>query len=140
MAADIEKLIGKLRDTHSLSLDEYALLISDRTPEAAKMLSAEAVKIRKQIYGNDVYVRGLIEISSYCKNDCLYCGIRRSNRGAERYRLTADEILECCDEGYELGFRTFVLQGGEDGYYTDELLCDLIRKIKSVLIAIICKV
>ena len=131
MAADLEKLIRKLSSTHSLSFEEYASLISDRTPEAAEMLSAEAVRIRRQIYGNDVYVRGLIEISSYCKNDCLYCGIRRSNADAERYRLTADEILECCNEGYGLGFRTFVLQGGEDRYYTDDLLCDLIRKIKA---------
>ncbi len=131
MAADLEKLIRKLSSTHSLSFEEYASLISDRTPEAAEMLSAEAVRIRRQIYGNDVYVRGLIEISSYCKNDCLYCGIRRSNTDAERYRLTVDEILECCNEGYGLGFRTFVLQGGEDRYYTDELLCNLIRKIKA---------
>ena len=76
-------------------------------------------------------MRGLIEISSFCKNDCLYCGIRRSNREAQRYRLTAEEILACCDEGYELGFRTFVLQGGEDGYFTDDILCGLIADIKT---------
>jgi biotin synthase len=75
-------------------------------------------------------VRGLVEISNYCKNDCLYCGIRRSNRHASRYRLTKEQIFSCCEEGYRLGFRTFVLQGGEDGYYSDEMLVDIIRAIK----------
>lgn len=126
----MNKLTEKLFSTHSLSLDEYEELINCRTPELAGKLAEKAVALRKRIYGSDVYVRGLIEISSYCKNDCLYCGIRRSNREAERYRLTPEEILACCDEGYGLGFRTFVLQGGEDGYFTDELLCGLIRDIK----------
>ncbi|MBO6232217.1 MAG: [FeFe] hydrogenase H-cluster radical SAM maturase HydE [Ruminiclostridium sp.] len=126
----MNRLTEKLFSTHSLSLDEYEELINCRTPELAGKLAEEAVALRKRIYGSDVYVRGLIEISSYCKNDCLYCGIRRSNREAERYRLTPEEILACCDEGYGLGFRTFVLQGGEDGYFTDELLCGLIRDIK----------
>jgi biotin synthase len=89
------------------------------------------VQARKKIYGTDVYVRGLIEFSNYCKNDCLYCGIRRSNRSCDRYRLSEEEILTCCDEGYELGFRTFVLQSGEDTWYTDEKLCALIRAIKA---------
>lgn len=88
--------------------------------------------MRQQVYGNQIYVRGLIEFTNYCKNDCYYCGIRRSNRNAQRYRLTEEDILACCKEGYELGFRTFVLQGGEDGYYTDEKLTALIRKIKEV--------
>lgn len=131
MAQEIGMLAEKLCRTHSLSLDEYEALIDGRTPEAAEMLASEAVAVRRSIYGNDVYVRGLIEISNYCKNDCLYCGIRRSNRDAERYRLTPEEILACCDEGYGLGFRTFVLQGGEDSYYTDELLCSLIGSIKA---------
>ena len=86
--------------------------------------------MRQQVYGNEIYVRGLIEFTNYCKNDCYYCGIRRSNRNAQRYRLTEEDILVCCREGYELGFRTFVLQGGEDGYYTDEKLVRLIRRIK----------
>ena len=83
-----------------------------------------------EIYGNKVYIRGLIEFTNYCKNDCLYCGIRRSNKAADRYRLSEKDILECCHTGYELGFRTFVLQGGEDPYYTDEIICSLIGQIK----------
>lgn len=90
----------------------------------------QADQVRQQVYGNEIYVRGLIEFTNYCKNDCYYCGIRRSNRKAQRYRLTEEDILVCCREGYELGFRTFVLQGGEDGYYTDEKLVRLIRRIK----------
>lgn len=90
-----------------------------------------AVKFRREIYGNKVYVRGLIEITNICRNDCYYCGIRRSNKNCDRYRLSADEILACCDEGYELGIRTFVLQGGEDPYFDDEILGGIVREIKS---------
>ncbi len=124
-------LIDKLEREHSLSLAEYQALIDNRTPELAEELAKRAVKARQAVYGNAVYIRGLIEISNYCKNDCLYCGIRRSNPNCSRYRLTEQDILACCEEGYALGFRTFVLQGGEDGYYTDQRLCDLIRQIKS---------
>lgn len=99
-------------------------------PSAAERLAAEAVKIRKQYYGTKVYTRGLIEFTNYCKNDCYYCGIRHGNRNAQRYRLTKEEILECCASGYELGFRTFVLQGGEDPYYTDDRMADIVRSIK----------
>ncbi len=123
-------LIDKLAETHSLSEEEYSALIESRTPEAAGYAAGRAVAVRKSIYGNAVFVRGLIEISNICKNDCLYCGIRRSNSQAQRYRLTPDNILSCCDEGYRLGFRTFVLQGGEDGFFTDEVLERLISDIK----------
>ena len=123
-------LIGKLHSTHSLSLEEYEALIAHRTPQTAQLLAELAQKTRQEIFGNSVYIRGLVEISNICKNDCLYCGIRRSNRACQRYRLTPEEILDCCREGYELGFRTFVLQGGEDGAYTDEVLCDLLHRIK----------
>lgn len=95
------------------------------------MLAERAVAVRKQIYGNAVFTRGLIEISNICKNDCLYCGIRRSNNHCQRYRLTFEDIIGCCREGYELGFRTFVLQGGEDGFYNDGVLCNLISAIKT---------
>ena len=127
---DIDNLIKNLSETHSLSLSEYEYLIENRTEKAAKILREKAVKIRREIYGNTVFVRGLIEISNICKNDCLYCGIRKSNAHCDRYRLTPKEILECAREGYSLGFRTFVLQGGEDAYFTDEVLCDIIRSIK----------
>ena len=125
-------LIEKLVKEQRLSLTEYEYLIQYRTPEAAKLLAKHAVKVRQKFYGNTIFVRGLIEISNFCKNDCLYCGIRRSNSNCERYRLTPEEILECCEEGYTLGFRTFVLQGGEDGYYTDDLLCRLLQTIKTI--------
>lgn len=127
---NLVSLVEKLQKSRSLSLDEYEMLIKGRTPELADILAQKAVAERKSIYGDEVYVRGLIEISSYCKNDCLYCGIRKSNLKAERYRLTEEEILACCEEGYLLGYRTFVLQGGEDGWYTDEKLCALIQEIK----------
>lgn len=126
----MNELIHKLAREHSLTLEEYECLIDHRTPEAAALLAEYAVKARKEIYDNSVFIRGLIEVSNICKNDCLYCGIRRGNRNCQRYRLSPEEILECCEEGYELGFRTFVLQGGEDAYYGDERLCDLLRSIK----------
>lgn len=130
MTDRVAALIQKLATTHSLTLSEYTELIQNRTKEAAAELAKRAVKVRQEIYGNTVFVRGLIEISNICKNDCLYCGIRRSNPHADRYRLTPEEILTCADEGYSLGFRTFVLQGGEDPFFTDKVLCSLIGNIK----------
>lgn len=123
-------LIEKLATTHSLSVDEYEYLIKNRNDESQELLKKYAVETRQQVYKNHVFVRGLIEISNICKNDCYYCGIRKSNKNCDRYRLTKDDILMCCDEGYSLGFRTFVLQGGEDGTFTDEWLCDLVSSIK----------
>ena len=128
----MKSLIEKLAASHSLSVEEYESLIKNRNDEAAKLLRKYAVKIRKEIYKNHVYVRGLIEISNICKNDCLYCGIRRSNKNCERYRLNLEEIISCSNEGYELGFRTFVLQGGEDVFFTDEILGDIVKEIKSL--------
>ncbi|MBQ7155231.1 MAG: [Synergistaceae bacterium] len=127
----IEGLIRKLAESHSLTLSEYESLIVNRDEGSAKLLRSFAVKTRREIYGNDVYVRGLIEISNICRNDCLYCGIRRSNTNCERYRLTPEEIFSCADEGYELGFRTFVLQGGEDSFFSDEVLGGVVREIKA---------
>lgn len=124
------ELIEKLESQHSLGLDEYAYIIENRNSEAADLLREKAVKARKKIYGNKVFIRGLIEISNICKNDCLYCGIRRSNKACERYRLNKNQILECCEEGYFLGFRTFVLQGGEDPFFDEEMLCDIVSEIK----------
>lgn len=124
-------LIDQLCKTHSLSLIEYEQLIAERNTETALLLAERAVEIRREIYQNDVYIRGLIEIGNICRNDCYYCGIRASNNKCERYRLTPAEILSCCEEGYLLGFRTFVLQGGENAYFSDHLLCDLLREIKA---------
>ena len=127
----MKEIIRKLAETHSLSLEEYESLITERNDESSRLLRELAVKARREIYGNTVYIRGLIEVSNICRNDCLYCGIRRSNLNCERYRLTPDEILECADEGYGLGFRTFVLQGGEDAYFGDEVLGGIVREIKT---------
>ena len=113
----------------SLSNKELAEIISTDKYDEELIRSADA--IRREHYGTDVYIRGLIEFTNICKNDCLYCGIRCGNGNAERYRLSREDILSCCENGYELGFRTFVLQGGEDPYYTDEIICPLVSEIKS---------
>ena len=123
-------LAQKLCCNRSLELNEYERLVAGCTPELASFLAEQAVAVRRQVYGNAVFTRGLIEASSYCKNDCLYCGIRRSNSQSHRYRLSVEEILQCADEGYELGFRTFVLQGGEDPAFTDEVLCKVVHGIR----------
>jgi len=131
MSDNLCLVIDLLEKQHSLTLLEYEDLIKNKTEETIEYIRKKAVAIREEIYSNSVFIRGLIEISNICKNDCLYCGIRRSNKNCERYRLTADEILECCDEGYLLGFRTFVMQGGEDGYFNDDVMCKIVDKIKS---------
>ncbi|MBE6601932.1 MAG: [FeFe] hydrogenase H-cluster radical SAM maturase HydE [Ruminococcaceae bacterium] len=130
MRKELFGLADRLAREHRLELDEYRALIDGRAPEITAYLADLAVQARKRIYGNTVYIRGLIEIGNVCKNDCLYCGIRRGNTSCERYRLSHEEILACCREGYTLGFRTFVLQGGEDPFWTDDRLCLLLRAIK----------
>lgn len=125
-------LILKLENERFLTDNEFKALIDNKNKEIDAFLAERAVQVREKIYGKDVYIRGLIEFTNYCKNDCYYCGIRKSNANADRYRMTDDQILECCKIGYRLGFRTFVLQGGEDGYYTDDRLVSLIKKIKSL--------
>ncbi len=125
------ELIEKLFNKRTLSLEEYEYLIANRTPEYADRLALLAQQRANEVYGNKIFVRGLIEISNICKNDCLYCGIRRSNKKCSRYRLTKEEILSCCEEGNKIGYNTFVLQGGEDGYFTDGVLCDIVREIKN---------
>lgn len=122
-------MIDKLRKEHTLSHSEFTQLLT--TDKYDEMLFKSADEIRKSIYGTDVYIRGLIEFTNYCKNNCYYCGIRCENKNALRYRLTKDEILDCCREGYELGFRTFVMQGGEDPYFTDERICNIVSSIRS---------
>ena len=124
------EIIDELEKERSISLDNLRSLLETEDEEAVETLYARARETAQKIYGNKVYIRGLIEFTNYCKNDCLYCGIRRSNRNAERYRLSEEQILDCCAVGYELGFRTFVLQGGEDGYFTDARICALVAQIK----------
>lgn len=122
--------IDKLEHNRCLSQEEFALLIENRAPELDEYLFEKSRALRQKYYGNDIYIRGLIEFTNYCKNDCFYCGIRKSNHNASRYRLTKQQILDCCEVGYSLGFRTFVLQGGEDESYTDEIMADIIYSIK----------
>ncbi len=124
-------LVDKLCERRSLSVDEYERLVAGRTPELAEELARRAVAERKRVWGTKVFARGLIEVSSYCVNDCYYCGIRKSNRQVARYRLSPERILACAEEGYGLGFRTFVLQGGEDPWFSDERLCDIVARVRS---------
>ncbi len=128
---DLLHLVDKLTETHGLTVAEYAALIDGRTPEITAALSSRAVAVRREIYGNTVFIRGLVEVGNICRNDCYYCGIRASNTACDRYRLDDEDILAACAEGYDLGFRTFVLQGGEDGHFTDDRLCGLLRSVKS---------
>lgn len=138
------ELIQKLDKNHSLSTEEWRDLISASKPEWRENqwtklawetffdCTTSLARLRsKQVFGNQIYMRGLIEISNYCKNNCYYCGIRRGNENALRYHLTDEDIMSSVEKGYDLGFRTFVMQGGEDGAYTDERLCRLIKEIKT---------
>ena len=126
----VRNLIEKLNDKKCLELKEYKYILDNYTESDLDFAKEAAIFHRHKVYGNKVFIRGLIEISNYCKNGCLYCGINRDNKNCTRYRLTADEILSCCDNGHKLGFRTFVLQGGEDNHFTDEIICDIVNKIK----------
>lgn len=126
---NMKALIDRLEKNHTLSRQEFIYLLRNRTPEDAEYLFERSRRISREYYGNKVFIRGLIEFTNYCKNDCYYCGIRRSNRNASRYRLEQESILECCRQGYELGFRTFVLQGGEDGHYTDVVMAEIVSSI-----------
>ncbi len=123
--------LDRLTAGEPLSEKEYALLIRHHEDQAlSEELFARARAGRERVFGKEVYIRGLIEFTNYCKNDCLYCGLRCSNRQLERYRLKEEEILSCCQSGYALGFRTFVLQGGEDPFFTDERMVHLISRIR----------
>ncbi len=118
----------KLYETANLSDAELKELLEADFSED-KELYALADKKRREIYGDEVYIRGLIEFTNYCRNNCYYCGIRCGNKNLQRYRLEKEDILACAKEGYALGYRTFVLQGGEDPYYTDELMCEIISAL-----------
>ena len=123
--------VKKIREKKNIDLEQlYILLEEDATQADVEFLYAQAREVADEVYGKRVFKRGLIEFTNYCKNDCYYCGIGRSNACAERYRLDKDTILACCEKGYALGYRTFVLQGGEDGYFTDERVCEIVSEIR----------
>lgn len=125
------KPLEKLKNGIALTKEDFLWILEKQEENAFReSLQEYALQLRKKNFGNTIYIRGLIEISNYCKNNCYYCGIRGENSSIHRYRLEEDTILSCVAEGYALGFRTFVLQGGEDPYYTDEILCSILKKIK----------
>lgn len=123
-------LINKLYKHNFLNEDELIFLLENVNLYGRDYLIEKADETRRKVYGSKVYMRGLIEISNYCKKQCKYCGINGLNRKVHRYRLTMEEILDSCEKGYNLGFRTFVLQGGEDSYFTDQVLVNIILEIK----------
>lgn len=124
------EIINKLYEENNATREELLFLLDNIDEKSKELLLELAHKTRMKVYGNKVYVRGLIELSSYCKKDCKYCGLRRNNKKAVRYRLTKEDVLECVRKGDELGYKTFVLQGGEDAYFTDEIMVDIIKSIK----------
>lgn len=123
-------IIDQIRDSRDITREQFALILNTEDKESIDCLRDSARSVATAAYGNKIFMRGLIELSSHCKNDCLYCGLRRSNRSAVRYRLTDEQILECCDNGYRLGFRTFVMQGGEDGWFDDSRMCRIVSTVR----------
>ena len=131
MKERIADVLQKLDQRRSLTAEEWKLLLTDAAEQDRETAAELARKRAREQFGRKIYTRGLIEISNYCRNNCFYCGIRRENGDVSRYRLGKEEILDCARQGYDLGFRTFVLQGGEDGYYTDERLCGIVEGLKT---------
>lgn len=123
-------IIEQLKTTQTATREQLIFLLKNITGAEREELRQAAQQTAQAVFGNKIYIRGLVEISSICKRDCRYCGLRRSNPNAVRYRLTPEQILSCCEKGYALGFRTFVLQGGEDGFFSDEVVCGVVREIK----------
>lgn len=128
-----QSVIDEIREKQDITFEQLRLVLDEANTSEADVtyLYKQAREVSDSIYGKRVFKRGLIEFTNYCKNDCYYCGIRRSNKCAERYRLDKETILSCCARGYDLGFRTFVLQGGEDGYFTDKKICEMVDAIKT---------
>lgn len=124
-------IIEKIQQTQNITREELEQILTTDNEATIEALRQSARSVANAIYGNKIYIRGLIEISNYCKNDCLYCGLRRSNPFAVRYRLTDEQIYACCEEGYQLGFRTFVMQGGEDGWFDDKRMCRIVSTVRN---------
>lgn len=123
--------ISQIRLTRDITLPQLKEILESKDDKVIKNLFEQAREVADGIYGKRVFIRGLIEISSHCKNDCLYCGLRRSQKGAVRYRLTDEQILDCCEKGYRLGFRTFVMQGGEDAWFDDERMVRIVSEVRN---------
>ena len=126
----MKRLIDILRKEHQLAPEEYRALLTMRNPQDVEYLMHQAREVAQQQFGTGIYLRGLIELSNVCRNDCLYCGIRRSNSNVPRYTLTCDQVMDCCEQGYSVGFRTFVLQGGEWGEERSQWIADIIHDIR----------
>lgn len=126
-----QNVVEEVEKTQSITYEQLNILLGTATQEDAEDLYKRARSVADRGYGKKVFKRGLIEFTNYCKNNCLYCGIRRDNHNCERYRLDKETILSCCEKGYVLGYRTFVLQGGEDGYFDDDRICDIVSAIHS---------
>lgn len=131
MAAPELKILDHIQETRNISREELEILLASEDSSVIEELYRRAREEAAVYYGNRIYIRGLIEFTNYCRNNCYYCGIRNANRKTERYRLTLEQILSCCETGWNLGYRTFVLQGGEDPYFTDDKVCQIVREIKA---------
>lgn len=127
---NLHELIDRLHKEHTLTRGEFITLIKERDEENASYLASLAREEAVKIYGNGVFPRGLVEFTNYCKNNCYYCGIQGSNQHVNRYRLSKDEILSACENGYQLGYRSFVLQGGEDPHYSDDVMVPIVSEIR----------
>ncbi len=127
----IIKLIDKLYENNNLDYDEIVFILNNIEEAGKDYLIQKAHETRMKTYGNKVFFRGLIEFTNHCIKGCKYCGINSKNSNISRYRLELDDILLCCEMGYNLGYKTFVLQGGEDNYYTDDKVIETIKTIKS---------
>ena len=131
---NLHELIDRLHKEHTLTKEEFITLIKERNEESASYLASLAREEAVNIYGNGVFPRGLVEFTNYCKNNCYYCGIQGSNPNANRYRLSKEEILSACENGYQLGYRSFVLQGGEDPHYTDEVMVPIVSESATLIV------
>ncbi len=127
----LERIVDYIKKENEITVEQLKFLLELKEKADIDYLMKEASETSKKSFGNCIYIRGLIEFTNYCRNDCYYCGIRNSNCNISRYRLTSEQILNCCDTGYKLGFRTFVLQGGEDTFFNDYKICSLISCIKN---------
>ena len=131
MDKDFQQIIDDIKQSQKITLEKLRIILDCENKTNIEYLYECARNVSEKTFNKEIYLRGLIEFTNYCKNDCYYCGIRCSNTNAQRYRLTEEEILSCCNKGWNLGFKTFVLQGGEDPFFTDDKICSIIKKIKT---------